>query len=173
MGSHLPHFGRSWPCFQCHVSKSLVHSLFTLIHILCLTVHHHWCYDELLRYCRTCRDVFCFLGVCKWVLIWYVCFLKERERRSPALNLHMSAFPENSSSALQMYCHQEGVKVITHLHKLTLFSLKTTSSQYDVWFWPVCRTSSFLSWWRNWISWGIMEWVQTRCWIKNNIWYLF
>ncbi|XP_018535424.1 janus kinase and microtubule-interacting protein 1 [Lates calcarifer] len=36
--------------------------------------------------------------------------LEERERRSPALNLHMSAFPENSSSALQIYCHQEGVK---------------------------------------------------------------
>ncbi|KAK9518615.1 hypothetical protein VZT92_023915 [Zoarces viviparus] len=36
--------------------------------------------------------------------------LEERERRSPALNLHMSAFPENSSSALQSYCHQEGVK---------------------------------------------------------------
>uniref|UniRef100_A0A671ULK7 Janus kinase and microtubule interacting protein 1 n=1 Tax=Sparus aurata TaxID=8175 RepID=A0A671ULK7_SPAAU len=36
--------------------------------------------------------------------------LEERERRSPALNLHMSAFPENSSSALQSYCRQEGVK---------------------------------------------------------------
>ncbi|XP_056129597.1 janus kinase and microtubule-interacting protein 1 isoform X1 [Lampris incognitus] len=36
--------------------------------------------------------------------------LEERERRSPALGLHMSAFPENSSSALQVYCHQEGVK---------------------------------------------------------------
>ncbi|XP_022059649.1 janus kinase and microtubule-interacting protein 1 isoform X2 [Acanthochromis polyacanthus] len=36
--------------------------------------------------------------------------LEERERRSPALNLHMSAFPDNSSSALQIYCHQEGVK---------------------------------------------------------------
>ncbi|XP_069387521.1 janus kinase and microtubule-interacting protein 1 isoform X2 [Paralichthys olivaceus] len=36
--------------------------------------------------------------------------LEERERRSPALNLHMSTFPENSSSALQIYCHQQGVK---------------------------------------------------------------
>ncbi|XP_067103375.1 janus kinase and microtubule-interacting protein 1 [Osmerus mordax] len=37
--------------------------------------------------------------------------LEERERRSPGLSLHMSAsFPENSSSALQVYCHQEGVK---------------------------------------------------------------
>ncbi|XP_056899072.1 janus kinase and microtubule-interacting protein 1 isoform X1 [Takifugu flavidus] len=36
--------------------------------------------------------------------------LEERERRSPALNLHMSAFPENSSSALQSYCHEEGIK---------------------------------------------------------------
>lgn len=43
------------------------------------------------------------------------CFLQERERRSPALNLHMTAFPENSSSALQIYCHQEGVKVNTYL----------------------------------------------------------
>ncbi|XP_035505724.1 janus kinase and microtubule-interacting protein 1 [Scophthalmus maximus] len=36
--------------------------------------------------------------------------LEERERRSPALNLHMSAFPDNSSSALQFYCHQQGIK---------------------------------------------------------------
>uniref|UniRef100_A0A8C5CY28 Janus kinase and microtubule interacting protein 1 n=1 Tax=Gadus morhua TaxID=8049 RepID=A0A8C5CY28_GADMO len=36
--------------------------------------------------------------------------LEERERRSPALNLHMSSFTENSSSALQTHCHQEGVK---------------------------------------------------------------
>ncbi|KAM4622221.1 janus kinase and microtubule-interacting protein 1 [Polymixia lowei] len=36
--------------------------------------------------------------------------LEERERRSPALNLHMSAFPEHSSNALQIYCHQEGAK---------------------------------------------------------------
>ncbi|KAJ3587181.1 hypothetical protein NHX12_010779 [Muraenolepis orangiensis] len=36
--------------------------------------------------------------------------LEERERRSPALNLHIPAFPENSSSALQIHCHQEGVK---------------------------------------------------------------
>ncbi|XP_072295815.1 janus kinase and microtubule-interacting protein 1 [Eucyclogobius newberryi] len=36
--------------------------------------------------------------------------LEERERRSPAMNLHMSAFPENSSSALQSYCRQQGVK---------------------------------------------------------------
>ncbi|KAK7919021.1 hypothetical protein WMY93_010305 [Mugilogobius chulae] len=36
--------------------------------------------------------------------------LEERERRSPALNFHMSAFPENSNSALQIYCHQQGVK---------------------------------------------------------------
>ncbi|XP_061541286.1 janus kinase and microtubule-interacting protein 1 isoform X4 [Phycodurus eques] len=45
--------------------------------------------------------------------------LEERERRSPALNLHMSAFPENSSSALQVYCRQEGVKdvVIPELMK--------------------------------------------------------
>ncbi|XP_061691099.1 janus kinase and microtubule-interacting protein 1 isoform X1 [Syngnathoides biaculeatus] len=44
---------------------------------------------------------------------------KERERRSPALNLHMSAFSENSSSALQVYCSQEGVKdvVIPELMK--------------------------------------------------------
>lgn len=31
---HLPHFGRSWPCFRCHVSKSLIPSLFTLMYIL-------------------------------------------------------------------------------------------------------------------------------------------
>lgn len=52
--------------------------------------------------------------------------VQERERRSPALNLHMSTFPENSSSALQIHCHQEGVKVtLTHSHTLsTLFDFK-------------------------------------------------
>ncbi|KAG8505825.1 Janus kinase and microtubule-interacting protein 1 [Galemys pyrenaicus] len=37
--------------------------------------------------------------------------LEERERRSPAFNLQISSFPENTSSALQLFCHQEGVKV--------------------------------------------------------------
>ncbi|XP_040821766.1 janus kinase and microtubule-interacting protein 1 isoform X4 [Ochotona curzoniae] len=36
--------------------------------------------------------------------------LEERERRSPAFNLQITSFPENSSSALQLFCHQEGVK---------------------------------------------------------------
>nr|XP_020033935.1 janus kinase and microtubule-interacting protein 1 isoform X4 [Castor canadensis] len=36
--------------------------------------------------------------------------LEERERRSPAFNLQIATFPENNSSALQLFCHQEGVK---------------------------------------------------------------
>nr|XP_056711966.1 janus kinase and microtubule-interacting protein 1 isoform X1 [Euleptes europaea] len=36
--------------------------------------------------------------------------LEERERRSPAFNLQMSAFAENSGSALQLFCQQEGIK---------------------------------------------------------------
>ncbi|XP_066487844.1 janus kinase and microtubule-interacting protein 1 isoform X1 [Tiliqua scincoides] len=36
--------------------------------------------------------------------------LEERERRSPAFNLHITAFPENNGSALQLFCHQEGIK---------------------------------------------------------------
>ncbi|XP_076992476.1 janus kinase and microtubule-interacting protein 1 [Tamandua tetradactyla] len=36
--------------------------------------------------------------------------LEERERRSPAFNLQIATFPENDSSALQLFCHQEGVK---------------------------------------------------------------
>nr|XP_058157211.1 janus kinase and microtubule-interacting protein 1 isoform X2 [Dasypus novemcinctus] len=36
--------------------------------------------------------------------------LEERERRSPAFNLQITTFPENDSSALQLFCHQEGVK---------------------------------------------------------------
>ncbi|XP_047712514.1 janus kinase and microtubule-interacting protein 1 isoform X4 [Prionailurus viverrinus] len=36
--------------------------------------------------------------------------LEERERRSPAFNLQISTFPENNRSALQLFCHQEGVK---------------------------------------------------------------
>ncbi|XP_055290328.1 janus kinase and microtubule-interacting protein 1 [Moschus berezovskii] len=34
----------------------------------------------------------------------------ERERRSPAFNLQITTFPENNSSALQLFCRQEGVK---------------------------------------------------------------
>uniref|UniRef100_A0A3B3ZRZ6 Janus kinase and microtubule-interacting protein C-terminal domain-containing protein n=1 Tax=Periophthalmus magnuspinnatus TaxID=409849 RepID=A0A3B3ZRZ6_9GOBI len=47
--------------------------------------------------------------------------LEERERRSPALNLHMSAFPENSSSALQTYCHQQGVKLLNFIFGTLLY----------------------------------------------------
>uniref|UniRef100_A0A6Q2Z930 Janus kinase and microtubule-interacting protein C-terminal domain-containing protein n=1 Tax=Esox lucius TaxID=8010 RepID=A0A6Q2Z930_ESOLU len=36
--------------------------------------------------------------------------LEERERRSPAMGFHMTSFPENTTSALQIYCHQEGIK---------------------------------------------------------------
>ncbi|XP_075565588.1 janus kinase and microtubule-interacting protein 1 isoform X10 [Pelecanus crispus] len=36
--------------------------------------------------------------------------LEERERRSPAFNLHITAFPENNGSALQLFCQQEGIK---------------------------------------------------------------
>ncbi|KAJ8268897.1 hypothetical protein COCON_G00115040 [Conger conger] len=35
--------------------------------------------------------------------------LEERERRSPAFNLHIAAFAENNGSALQLHCHQEGI----------------------------------------------------------------
>ncbi|OCT99322.1 hypothetical protein XELAEV_180050999mg, partial [Xenopus laevis] len=34
----------------------------------------------------------------------------ERERRSPAFNLQIANFPENSGSALQLFCQQEGIK---------------------------------------------------------------
>ncbi|XP_039607394.1 janus kinase and microtubule-interacting protein 1 isoform X2 [Polypterus senegalus] len=37
-------------------------------------------------------------------------FDNERERRSPAFNLHITAFSENNGSALQLHCHQEGIK---------------------------------------------------------------
>ncbi|XP_069600917.1 janus kinase and microtubule-interacting protein 1 isoform X2 [Ranitomeya imitator] len=36
--------------------------------------------------------------------------LEERERRSPAFNLHIASFPENNGSALQLFCQQEGIK---------------------------------------------------------------
>uniref|UniRef100_A0A6I8RR72 Janus kinase and microtubule interacting protein 1 n=1 Tax=Xenopus tropicalis TaxID=8364 RepID=A0A6I8RR72_XENTR len=36
--------------------------------------------------------------------------LEERERRSPAFNLHIANFPENNGSALQLFCQQEGIK---------------------------------------------------------------
>ncbi|XP_077157648.1 janus kinase and microtubule-interacting protein 1 isoform X3 [Paroedura picta] len=36
--------------------------------------------------------------------------LEERERRSPAFNLQITAFPENCGSALQLFCQQEGIK---------------------------------------------------------------
>ncbi|XP_053314239.1 janus kinase and microtubule-interacting protein 1 [Spea bombifrons] len=36
--------------------------------------------------------------------------LEERERRSPAFNLHIANFTENNGSALQLFCRQEGIK---------------------------------------------------------------
>ncbi|KAM4810636.1 janus kinase and microtubule-interacting protein 1 isoform 2-T2 [Rhinophrynus dorsalis] len=36
--------------------------------------------------------------------------LEERERRSPAFNLHIASFSENNGSALQLFCQQEGIK---------------------------------------------------------------
>ncbi|KGL72900.1 Janus kinase and microtubule-interacting protein 1, partial [Tinamus guttatus] len=36
--------------------------------------------------------------------------LEERERRSPAFNLHITTFPESHGSALQLFCQQEGIK---------------------------------------------------------------
>ncbi|KAM8940361.1 janus kinase and microtubule-interacting protein 1 isoform 2-T2 [Pelodytes ibericus] len=36
--------------------------------------------------------------------------LEERERRSPAYNLHIASFTENNGSALQLFCQQEGIK---------------------------------------------------------------
>ncbi|KAM4708679.1 janus kinase and microtubule-interacting protein 1 [Discoglossus pictus] len=36
--------------------------------------------------------------------------LEERERRSPAFNLHIASFPENNGSALQLFCQHEGIK---------------------------------------------------------------
>ncbi|XP_031645833.1 janus kinase and microtubule-interacting protein 1 isoform X3 [Oncorhynchus kisutch] len=36
--------------------------------------------------------------------------LEEREHRLPAMGFHMTTFPENSNSALQIFCHQEGIK---------------------------------------------------------------
>uniref|UniRef100_A0A673VXM3 Janus kinase and microtubule interacting protein 1 n=1 Tax=Salmo trutta TaxID=8032 RepID=A0A673VXM3_SALTR len=35
---------------------------------------------------------------------------REREHRLPAMGFHMTTFPENSNSALQIFCHQEGIK---------------------------------------------------------------
>nr|XP_046179007.1 janus kinase and microtubule-interacting protein 1-like isoform X2 [Oncorhynchus gorbuscha] len=36
--------------------------------------------------------------------------LEEREHRLPAMGFHMTTFSENSNSALQIFCHQEGIK---------------------------------------------------------------
>ncbi|KAK6298333.1 hypothetical protein J4Q44_G00313880 [Coregonus suidteri] len=36
--------------------------------------------------------------------------LEEREHRPPAMGFHVTTFPENSNSALQIFCHQEGIK---------------------------------------------------------------
>ncbi|XP_014346169.2 janus kinase and microtubule-interacting protein 1 [Latimeria chalumnae] len=45
--------------------------------------------------------------------------LEERERRSPAFNLHITTFSENNGCALQLFCQQEGIKdvVISDLMK--------------------------------------------------------
>uniref|UniRef100_A0A8C5A9E5 Janus kinase and microtubule interacting protein 1 n=1 Tax=Gadus morhua TaxID=8049 RepID=A0A8C5A9E5_GADMO len=71
--------------------------------------------------------------------------LEERERRSPALNLHMSSFTENSSSALQTHCHQEGVKdlIIPELmKKLDILGDNGVSSSTC----HVCQKHLWLSW---------------------------
>ncbi|XP_053258767.1 janus kinase and microtubule-interacting protein 1 isoform X8 [Podarcis raffonei] len=43
--------------------------------------------------------------------------LEERERRSPAFNLHITAFPENNGSALQLFCHHEGIKWLKQIEE--------------------------------------------------------
>ncbi|KAG3276926.1 janus kinase and microtubule-interacting protein 2-like [Ictidomys tridecemlineatus] len=52
----------------------------------------------------------CAVCVCAVVTPLPTGFPQERERRSPAFNLQITTFPENNSSALQLFCHQEGVK---------------------------------------------------------------
>ncbi|XP_043912141.1 janus kinase and microtubule-interacting protein 1 isoform X2 [Protopterus annectens] len=39
--------------------------------------------------------------------------LEERERSSPAFNLHINAFSDNSGSALQLFCQHEGIKDVS------------------------------------------------------------
>nr|XP_028599390.1 janus kinase and microtubule-interacting protein 1 isoform X6 [Podarcis muralis] len=43
--------------------------------------------------------------------------LEERERRSPAFNLHITAFPENNGSALQLFCRHEGIKWLKQIEE--------------------------------------------------------
>uniref|UniRef100_A0A8D3CPD2 Janus kinase and microtubule interacting protein 1 n=1 Tax=Scophthalmus maximus TaxID=52904 RepID=A0A8D3CPD2_SCOMX len=72
--------------------------------------------------------------------------LEERERRSPALNLHMSAFPDNSSSALQFYCHQQGIKdvIIPELMK-KLDILGDNGVSLDTWLKQIDSTEAALT----------------------------
>ncbi|KAJ8780314.1 hypothetical protein J1605_011578 [Eschrichtius robustus] len=59
------------------------------------------------------------------ILFFVVLTWTERERRSPAFNLQITTFPENNSSALQLFCHQEGVKNLRNEEQVAIIQAGT------------------------------------------------
>uniref|UniRef100_A0A8C3FFE3 Janus kinase and microtubule interacting protein 1 n=1 Tax=Chrysemys picta bellii TaxID=8478 RepID=A0A8C3FFE3_CHRPI len=75
--------------------------------------------------------------------------LEERERRSPAFNLHITTFPENNGSALQLFCQQEGIKVDVHaigtlINKLTYITFNDALPN-DAWLKQIEGTEAALT----------------------------
>ncbi|MGH0143593.1 UNVERIFIED_CONTAM: hypothetical protein FKN15_043373 [Acipenser sinensis] len=71
--------------------------------------------------------------------------LEERERRSPAFNLHIGAFSENNSSALQLHCHQEGIKNLRNEEQVAVIQAGTVLSLCEKWLKQIDSTEAALT----------------------------
>ncbi|XP_074721838.1 janus kinase and microtubule-interacting protein 1 isoform X12 [Strix uralensis] len=71
--------------------------------------------------------------------------LEERERRSPAFNLHITTFPENNGSALQLFCHQEGIKNLRNEEQVAIIQAGTVLSLCEKWLKQIEGTEAALT----------------------------
>uniref|UniRef100_G1NJG4 Janus kinase and microtubule interacting protein 1 n=1 Tax=Meleagris gallopavo TaxID=9103 RepID=G1NJG4_MELGA len=73
--------------------------------------------------------------------------LEERERRSPAFNLHLTTFPENNGSALQLFCQHEGIKVynLRNEEQVAIIQAGTVLSLCEKWLKQIEGTEAALT----------------------------
>ncbi|XP_037241058.1 janus kinase and microtubule-interacting protein 1 isoform X5 [Falco biarmicus] len=71
--------------------------------------------------------------------------LEERERRSPAFNLHITTFPENNGSALQLFCQQEGIKNLRNEEQVAIIQAGTVLSLCEKWLKQIEGTEAALT----------------------------
>ncbi|XP_033016173.1 janus kinase and microtubule-interacting protein 1 isoform X2 [Lacerta agilis] len=71
--------------------------------------------------------------------------LEERERRSPAFNLHITAFPENNGSALQLFCRHEGIKNLRNEEQVAIIQAGTVLSLCEKWLKQIEETEAALT----------------------------